>query len=145
MDVRPVEIADYWDDALPLMEANWAETGFDFEFSPSFMYYEKLQKAGALLAVAALDKGELVGYCTAFIGRHPFNPGLVVCSSDSLFVVPAYRRSLCGGRIIKVMERAAKDAGASIVMWHLRDGTVMADSMLKHGYKPADRVVMKGL
>lgn len=145
MPVREVNIAEYFDATLPLMQDNWRETGFDFEFAPSRQIYETAQANGVLLALGAFHNEELVGYATAVLTEHAFNPTVKMCLTDALFVSPAYRSGTLPGKLMLTVERIAKERGAKFVMWHTRAGTKLADVLRKRGYLDADTVVMKEL
>ena len=145
MPVREVNIADQFEAALPLMRENWRETGFDFEFAPSQQIYETAQASGVLIALGAFHDEELVGYATAVLTEHPFNPAVRMCLTDALYLSPAHRNGPLAGRLMLTVERIAKERGARFVMWHTRAGTKLADVLRKRGYLDADTVVMKEL
>ncbi len=127
----------------PLLAENWAETGFDFELAPDAARYGALHDARALFALAAFDGGEVVGYCTVGLGRHLFNPAVVVASHDALFVARRWRGGTVAARLIAEAEAEAKRRGAALFCWHTRAGTGMAQMLERRGYRPADVVVMK--
>lgn len=143
MPVVDIEIDAVWDEALPLMRRNWAETGFAFPFDPSREMYRQLQELGLMVAVGAFVEGALVGYATAIVTVHHFNPAVRWCGSDALYVLPEHRAAAFGARLIKAIERRAAQAGASWIAWHTRAGTPLADTMLRHGYTMGDTVVIK--
>ena len=145
IEIREVRVGDYLDQVGALAALNWAETGFDFPLDPSRAHYEALDAAGVLIAVAALDDGVLVGYCTAVVSPHPFNPTVVCCASDALFVHPDYRGGSTGARLILEAERVATERGAMRMLWHTRAGTPLAAVLTRRGYEPADITVMKRL
>ena len=144
-EVREVQITDYFDQALPLMRENWAETGFGFEFNPSRERYERLQASGLLFALGAFDGEELVGYSTAVVVEHLFNPARFTCSTDALFVRKSHRNGTLPGRLILETERIARERGAHSIAWHTRAGTKFSQALLLHGYELADVVVTKDL
>ena len=145
MKYEIVNPADWMPRIIPLLLANWAETGFDFEFKPDLESYARLYDAGLLFAVAALDGDECVGYATVAVIPHPHNREVIMGSNDALFVDPVYRNGLVSGRIIKTAEREAKARGATHFYWHTRAGTPLSEILLNHGYQPADVVVMRAL
>ena len=53
-----VRIAEYFEQARPLMLANWQETGFDFEFNVDRDYYERVEEAGVLIALNRQERGQ---------------------------------------------------------------------------------------
>lgn len=140
-----VNPAEWMPKVADLLEANWAETGFDFPFSPDIDAYQRMFDAGVIFAVAAMDRDRVVGYCTVVVVPHMHNPSVVVASNDALFVVPEYRHGLVAGRLIVAAEAEAKRRGAQRFTWHCRAGTNLSDMLCKHGYMPVDNVVMKGL
>ena len=136
-------IAEHADSVRELFAANWAETGFDFPLEPDIAQYQALQDAGALFALAAWHGADIVGYSSAFVQPSLFNPAVVCCASDALFVHPSFRAGTLGARLIVATEDEARRRGASRMLWHTRAGTPLARAMLRRGYQPADTVVMK--
>ena len=145
MSVREVQIVDYLDLVQPLLKANWDETGFDFEFAPEFDKYIKAQEVGYVIALGAFEGEELIGYSTAFMYPHHFNPAIIMCATDALYVAPEHRNGTVGARLIIETEKLAKERGANMISWHTRAGTPLAEVMTKRGYTPADTIVMRSL
>lgn len=143
--LRIVNPAAYLPQVGALLAANWAETGFDFEFLPDVAAYQRLYDAGMCFAVGAFEGDEVLGYCTVTVVPHPHNPAVVVASNDALYVRPDHRRGLLAGRLIVTAEREARALGARRFTWHARAGTDLAQVMQRHGYTPVDVVVMKEL
>lgn len=143
--LRIVNPAEYLPQVGALLAANWAETGFDFEFRPDVAAYQRLYDAGMCFAVGAFEGDEVLGYCTVTVVPHPHNPAVVVASNDALYVRPDHRRGLLAGRLIVTAEREARARGARRFTWHTRAGTDLAQVMQRHGYTPVDVVVMKEL
>lgn len=141
-EIRLINILDHAESCLDLMKRNWAETGFDFEFRPDFQRYATMQRAGVLFALAAFHGEDIVGYCTVAVTPHPYNPTVTMAASDALFVAPEHRVTL-PARLIRSVEQAALDAGASRMLWHCRAGTTLASIFEKRGYEPVDQVVMR--
>jgi len=129
----------------PLLDLNWAETGFDFGFDPDISMYQTLFDLGKLFAVSAKVDGEIVGYCTVCVTPHPHNPAIVIAANDALFVHPDHRSGSIGARLIRFAETCAAAKGASRFLWHCRAGTKLAEVLESHGYAPVDTVVMKEL
>ena len=125
-----------------LMASNWEETGFDFPFNPSAEMYQAVVDAGLMFVIGAFDGEQVVGYCTMTVAPTMHNPSVILAANDALFVLPKYR-GITGGRMIRMAEREAKARGACRVLWHTRSGTKLHESMARHGYRPADIVMMK--
>lgn len=146
MPIREVRITDYFEQAIPLMRENWSETGFNFELNPDIGRYQQLQDAGLVFALAAFDGDELVGYSSAAVVPHPFNPSILYCATDALFVAKSHRKGSIPGRLITETERIAKQRGAHLIAWHTRTGTPLAAIFTdRNGYQPGDSVVFKEL
>lgn len=141
--IREVTARDHIDAIADLIAANWAETGFDFELDLNVDAIARLQDMGFMFALAAFQDEQIIGYSTAMIGPHTFNPGMLFCNSDALFVLPEWRKSSAGARLIIETERVAKQRGAVRMLWHTRAGTPLAEVLKRRGYSPADIIVMK--
>lgn len=125
----------------PLMRAHWAESGFcAAQFSIDHEQYKAAFTAGTLFAVAATQKGEVVGYCTVFVSRH-HHAGVTVATSDSIYVRPASRRGLCAGKLVATAEAEARNRGAVGFMWHCPAG--LSDSFERRGYRALETIVYK--
>ena len=143
--IKPIVVADVIDQILPMIRENWAETGFDFAIDPDVATYASMQESDQLIALGAFDGDEMVGYSTAMIGGHIFNPNVIICQSDALFVRKSHRQTSIGGRLILQTEHIAKHRGAHFMLWQTRAGTPLAGSLLRRGYEPADVALIKGL
>jgi GNAT superfamily N-acetyltransferase len=144
--IREANPSDYIDQIRELTQDNWRETGFDFPLDINVAMYEALYAAGCLICQVALDRdNEVIGYSTAFVGPHPFNPAVVMCESNALFVHRDFRSGVVPGRLIVETERAAKRKGATRMSWNTRAGTSLAAIFARRGYYVADQVVMRGL
>lgn len=145
MAVREIDIDESWDAALPLMQANWNETGGQFPFAPARDFYVSMQRAGFVFALGAFHDEQLRGYAIVTVAPHPFNPGVLVASCNPLYVDPQYRGGLLPGRLILLAEEKARERGAVVLYIHARSGTSVDKTLLKHGYEDVDNVVGKTL
>ena len=132
LTIREIQAAEHIGKVQRLLAENWAETGFDFDLCPDGEMMRRLQ-----------EDDELVGYSSALISPHTYNPSIVCCNSDALFVRRAWRPRGVGARLILETERVAKEKGASRMLWHTRAGTPLAAALERRGYEPADVIVMK--
>jgi len=141
--IREIQAAEYIGKIQPLLAENWAETGFDFDLRPDGSMMQRLQDADLLFVLGAFDDDVLVGYSSALISPHTYNPSIICCNSDALFVRRAWRPRGVGARLILETERVAAEKGASRMLWHTRAGTPLAAALERRGYQPADVIVMK--
>lgn len=143
LTIREIQAAEYINKVQHLLAENWAETGFDFDLCPDGRMMQQLQDADLLFVLGAFDGAELIGYSSALIAPHTYNPAIVCCNSDALFVRRAWRKTSAGARLIAETERVAAAKGASRMLWHTRAGTPLAAALERRGYMPADVIVMK--
>lgn len=143
--IREIQAADHIGKVQDLLAENWAETGFDFDLRPDVEMVRRLQDAGLLFVLAAFDDDELIGYSSAMVIPHTYNPAIICCNSDALFVRRPWRKTSIGARLIAETERVGAQRGAVRMLWHTRAGTPLAAMLAKRGYEPADVVVMKGI
>lgn len=141
--IREIQAAEYIGKVQHLLTENWAETGFDFDLRPDVAMIRRLQDMGLLFVLGAFDGGELVGYSSAMVAPHTYNPAIICCNSDALFVRRAWRKTSAGARLIAETERVAAEKGACRMLWHTRAGTPLAAALARRGYQPADVIVMK--
>jgi hypothetical protein len=143
LKVMEIRAADYIGENMPLLRMNWAETGFGFDFAPDVAMIDRMQQLGVMFVLGAFDGDELVGYCSALVSPHHYNPEIICCNSDALFVREDKRCTSLAYRLVDTTERIAKDRGATMQLWHTRAGTPFANMLERRGYEPADTTVMK--
>lgn len=143
--VQEGSLADNIDAMDALFSANWQETGFDFPLRLDKERYKQFEALGILVIVGAFDAGRVVGYSLASVLPHPFNPDVVFCNSDVLFLLKEYRNGMAGARLVAETKRVAKARGAQKICWHARGDTAFADMLRKRGYHLADEVFMEDL
>ena len=141
--IREIQAADYIRKVQDLLAENWAETGFDFELRPDVEMVRRLQAAGLMFVLGAFDDDQLIGYSSAMVSPHTYNPAVICCNSDALFVRRSYRKTSVGARLIAETERTAAAYGAARMLWHTRAGTPLGAALERRGYEPADVIVMK--
>lgn len=128
IEVKIVDPIENFEQAVPLFQASWAETGFPFPFVPedAKKFYSHVASLGMLFAAGAYDGDELVGYCIITIVPHPFNHSIRICNADGLFIFPDYRK----GRVLASLMEAARiigrKYGAHSVHWHAQANTEFA-------------------
>lgn len=143
LSIVEIEAADHIDSVQDMLAENWAETGFDFDLDLNTAMIVDLQRLGILFALGAFYDGQLIGYSTAMVAPHPYNPAIVCCNSDALFVRKAWRHTSAGARLVVATELAAAARGANRMLWHTRAGTPFAATLQRRDYEPADIIVMK--
>lgn len=112
---------------------------------PDEQRYRHLEAAGVMIIHAAWLGTELVGYCVSFLTNHLHYADLRVCSNDILFVAAAHRGGRLGIRLINAMEAAARDAGASLMLWHAKPATALATLLPLRRYAVQDVIFSRDL
>lgn len=87
-------VSSVWDEALPLVKANHAETGCleTEDFAPQLNDFDELERAGMLIVFTARDGGFLVGYSAFIIApKHLHYPRTKWAMQDVLYVAPSHR------------------------------------------------------
>jgi hypothetical protein len=57
-----------------------------------------------------------------------------MCQNDLLFVRKSHRRGMTGMRLITATERAAKERGVKMMLWHAKPGTTLDRMLPRLGY-----------
>jgi GNAT superfamily N-acetyltransferase len=110
---------------------------------PNIELLRTMLASGCMFVLGAFHGDRIIGYSSATLGAHIYSTEIFCCASDALFVLPEYRKTSAGARLIVATERVAADRGANRMLWHTRAGTSLAAVLEKRGYEPADTVVMK--
>lgn len=148
IEVKEVAFLDMIDRVrAEVLPEHWAEVEEDFGFECRLdtSVYERMQAFDCLICVVAFDSYKIAGYSTAIVLPHPYNPSIVCCNSDTLFVRKAYRNGRTAYRIMQEVERLARQRGANRMMWHTRGKTNFASSLARRGYELSDVIMMKEL
>lgn len=143
--IKEINLIERMDSMMDMFRANWSETGFDFEMRPNIDLLCALVADGCMFVLGVFDGETMVGYSSASVSQHIYSTEIVCCASDALFILPEYRKTSAGARLIIETERAGAHRGANRMLWHTRAGTSLAAVLEKRGYIPADIVVMKGI
>lgn len=127
-----------FDEALPLLEANWEESAIPIPFiaEDARKFYNHLAGQGTLLtgtgrlfAVGAYDNDELVGYCIANIAPHPLNHVVQIAHVNGIYLKPKYRKGCAGAGMMAAIKELAKEREAYAINWHAPTGSVFAKTL----------------
>ncbi len=115
-------IADTWDEAAALIEANHAETGAlpKDAFKPAKDGYLKLEEQGIATAfVMRRTSGELAGYAVLFLINHLHYPSVLMAYQDALFV-RAEDRGPQVAEFLRYQDEELLSMGAQAVIRHVK-------------------------
>ncbi len=146
--IRPIHAVDHIDAAEALLEQHRLELATRpdiMSLNPLRELYAAFKANGTELSLGAFDEeGALVGYSVNVLTPNAHYAHLLMCQNDLLYVRPDLRGSL-GLRLIKATERAAKNHGADIVLWHAKERTPFAELLPRLGYGVQDIIFSKVL
>lgn len=142
-EIRQEKLSSKWGELQPLLEAHWEELAKQKDImvlKPWHQGYEILENNNAMVNIFAYDEGgSIVGYCLSIIQRNLHYQNLNMCVNDVLFVLPQYRNSPLGLKLISITERLAKESGCNIVVWRAKPGSQLDKLFkIKKGYSEQD-------
>jgi GNAT superfamily N-acetyltransferase len=144
---REIVASEWIDRAWPLLEEHYAELATVPDImllKPDVERYQTLEAAGNLFAIGMFDThgdthGDagaetLVGYSVNIVCTNLHYGDLLMCQNDLLFVRKSHRRGMTGMRLITATERAAKERGVKMMLWHAKPGTTLDRMLPRLGY-----------
>jgi GNAT superfamily N-acetyltransferase len=145
---REIVASEWIDRAWPLLEEHYAELATVPDImllKPDVERYQTLEAAGNLFAIGMFDihgngAETLVGYSVNIVCTNLHYGDLLMCQNDLLFVRKSHRRGMTGMRLITATERAAKDRGVKMMLWHAKPGTTLDRMLPKLGYDPFETI-----
>ena len=149
VEVREIEVTEEWiKQVWGLFEAHREELTTNkalMVLNPDVSTYVSLQKNGSLLALAAFDGDEQVGYSINIIVRNLHYADVLMCQNDVIFVRDDKRKGPTGLRLLRETERLAQARGADVMLWHAKPKTNLADVLQRLEYGVQDIVYMRAL
>lgn len=142
--IRPFVVSESLPSMAELTRAHWAETEWDVCGTgpkPSVEQYQAAEQANILVALAAYDDNEMVGYVTVFVAVH-LHYGILYGAHDTLFVRSDLRGTL-GVQLKAIAEDEAKARGALFVAWHAKPGTAFDKMLQAEHSKHAENIYIK--
>jgi predicted GNAT superfamily acetyltransferase len=140
-EIKRVTARDMLDNANELFAEHWGEIALNKQvmiLKPDAERYLAIESAGGLIALAAFHGPDLIGYSVSFVMPHLHYADLHVASNDILFVTKAHRSSRAGMQLIRATEKAAKEAGARLMLWHAKPNTTLNALMPRLNYGVQD-------
>jgi GNAT superfamily N-acetyltransferase len=145
---REIVASEWIDRAWPLLEEHYAELATVPDImllKPDVERYQTLEAAGNLFAIGMFDiHGDgaetLVGYSVNIVCTNLHYGDLLMCQNDLLFVRKSHRRGMTGMRLITATERAAKERGVKMMLWHAKPGTTLDRMLPRLGYDPFETI-----
>ena len=140
-EIRLSNVDEMLANAGALFSEHWEEIALNKEvmvLKPDEAKYRNLEANGMLLILGAFEGDQIVGYSVNVVTNHPHYADLITCSNDLLFVTEGKRNGRLGLQLIRTTEKAAKECGASLMLWHAKPGTPLEKMMPRLGYGVQD-------
>jgi GNAT superfamily N-acetyltransferase len=146
--IEPIVATDHIEAMAPLWVDHREELTTNKELmvlKPDMETYIRLEDGGHLLSLGAFDGNLLVGYSLNI--NHPMlhYADVMACQNDVLYLDPAYRLGSAGLRLIRATERAAKEAGCDIMLWHAKYDTSLFALLEKMKYRTQEAIFTRVL
>lgn len=141
MQIVEIKVTENLERALPLIQAHYDEIARNkrvMVLKPNAEAYKFLEDKGAVLAYAAIDGAEIVGYSVSLVSPHLHYADLVYANNDVIYVAPSHRHAGVGRALIARTEEDAKARGARLVCWHAKPDTALADILRDMAYGVQD-------
>lgn len=125
-EIRLSSVAEMQKHAGALLVQHWREVATDkqlMKLAPDWGKYNAMEEAGILLAVAAWDEDQMVGYTAGTILHHLHYEDLVYYQNDVLFVADSHRKTGVGARLVAQTGKEAKLRGAKAWTFHVKEGS----------------------
>ena len=92
----------------------------DLPFDPDYDRYLQIEKIGSLLITTARKDGKIIGYVWMLITSDPHSKGSLGASDDNYYLLPKYRGSGIGVKLLNFTEQKLKELGVNQVFLHTR-------------------------
>lgn len=133
---------DTVEEMKPLFDLHWEEIAIHrdkIKLNPDYEQYALLCEAGALHIVTARDGGKMIGYFISFLQPHLHYLDHTFAINDVLFLLPEYRHTDIGAGMFMYAEEKLKEAGASVIIIHMKTHAPFDSLCLALGYENVER------
>lgn len=147
MQIKSIDVSEYAPQIQRIAELHRLEVEPNLAESVQidFDAYRILARTGDLIVLGVLAQtDELVGYAFAFVAKS-FHYGYKVSTNDALFVLPQYRHTGCGLRLMQEVERISKEKGARFMLWQAKPASILERILPRRGCVLEESVYRKEL
>lgn len=129
--VKLLNLVDCFDDAIPLLKANWKESGnpFELDVNSTKLFYTYMDSLGCLFIAGAYLDGKAVGYCVTTVSPHPLNNSIKICNVDGIYLIPELRGGRASVKLMNAVRGIAKGYKANIIHWHAPAGSKFSETL----------------
>lgn len=139
--VREIVASEWIERAWPLLEEHREELTTNPDImvlKPDIARYQTLEQAGLLLSLGLFRGESLIGYSVNILVTNLHYSDMLLCQNDLLFIAKEHRKGMAGVRLIATTERAAKERGAHMMLWHAKPDTSLHAMLPRMGYRVQD-------
>lgn len=130
--------------AQPVIQRNLAES-CEIAGELDLEWYANADDAGLLRAYAGWKEDKVVGYCVMLVAHAPHMAGVKIAIQDSLYVLPEYRTTGAGIRLMQFADNDLKAQGVQVVYRQSRKLAPCASMLIRYGYTEVESTYMKRL
>ena len=136
-----------YDEMMPLLHAHYDEIAHykDIPLDPDRQAYEHAEDAGFLRVFTARRDGVLIGYSIYFVRFNIHYKSSFQAVQDILFLLPQYRHSRVGLRLISYCDEELKAEKVQVVYHHVKQEHNFGPLLEHLGYKLIDLIYGKRL
>lgn len=131
---------------VPLLVEHYEEIAWMKEkipFDPDWDGYRKLEALGMLKIYTARDGARLVGYAIYLVSKSLHYKTTTMAKNDVFYIDPAARGTMASANLNKFAEARLKEAGAQMVVLHIKRSHDWTKLAARWGYEDAEANVMK--
>lgn len=120
-----------FEEAIPLLEANWKESGnpFDFNAADTKSFYTYMADLHLLFAAGVYSDEKLVGYCVVSFVPHPLNHSIKICNVDGIYLIPELRGGNVFDRLRATIKELALEHKIHLIHWHAPAGSDFSNTL----------------
>ena len=140
------KIADIWEELVPLLHEHRKEVEDEFitaPLEPDGKQYARMEEHGLFCILTARCNGKLVGYNAFYLYPHSHYPSMKYANNDVLFLLPEYRRSSAGIKLITEAEKMLRKHGVASILMEVRDYRDFSPILKHNGFHKQGTVYMK--
>jgi ribosomal protein S18 acetylase RimI-like enzyme len=112
---------------------------------PDYELYKFLEEQGMLIVITARELGKLVGYLTYTTTPVLHHKSTKIANADMFYILPSYRGSMLGLRMLRNAEAVLKDKGVQMINMNLKVKLDFGVLLQRVGYLHTELVYSKYL
>jgi GNAT superfamily N-acetyltransferase len=137
-------VANVLGELKPLLERHYREIAHyqDIPLDPDYGFYAD---APHIRMFTVRDEGKLIGYGLFHVSRNKHYMGSLQAVQDILFILPEYRGTVTGPRLIRYCDEQLRAEGCQVVYQHVKTAHNFGPLLERQGYELVDLIYAKRL